>query len=182
MGQSLPDAGSKGNGANGSAAGLAASLRRVGEDEQSRLDRELIELMNELRVALPGVQILFAFLLTVPFNNRFERVSDLQQRVYFFALLAVLVSSALLMAPTAYHRLRFRQRDKERLLRISNRFAIAGIAALALGMVAAIFFVTDFLFELWAAAGVAAGAGLLLAFAWFLLPLRPEIRETASRG
>jgi hypothetical protein len=150
-------------------------------DQESRLDRELIELLNELRVALPGVQILFAFLLTVPFNGRFERVTDLQETVYFVALLLTLVSSALLMAPTAYHRLRFRQRDKERMLQISNRFAIAGIGALALAMTAAIFLVTDFLFEAWAAAIVALLAGLLLALVWFLLPLRPELRSTAAK-
>jgi amino acid transporter len=154
----------------------------VGEDEQSRLDRELIELMNELRVALPGVQILFAFLLTVPFNNRFEKVSNLQEDVYFVALLLTVVSTALLMAPTAYHRLRFRQRDKDRLLKISNRFAIAGIAALAGAMVAAIFFVTDFLFAAWAASIVALAAGVLLGVVWFLLPLRPELRETVAKG
>jgi len=154
----------------------------VGEDEQSRLDRELIELMNELRVALPGVQILFAFLLTVPFNNRFEKVSNLQEDVYFVALLLTVVSTALLMAPTAYHRLRFRQRDKDRLLKISNRFAIGGIAALAGAMVAAIFFVTDFLFEPWAALIVASAAGVLLGVVWFLLPLRPELRETVAKG
>jgi len=154
----------------------------VGEDEQSRLDRELIELMNELRVALPGVQILFAFLLTVPFNNRFEKVSNLQEDVYFVALLLTVVSTALLMAPTAYHRLRFRQRDKDRLLKISNRFAIGGIAALAGAMVAAIFFVTDFLFEPWAALIVASAAGVLLGVVWFLLPLRPELRETVAEG
>ena len=138
--------------------------------------------MNELRVALPGVQILFAFLLTVPFNNRFEKVSDLQEDVYFVALVLTLVSTALLMAPTAYHRLRFRQRDKDRLLRISNRFAIAGIGTLALAMCAAVFFVTDFLFEVWAALGVSLGAGLLLGMLWFVLPLRPELRETVSKG
>jgi amino acid transporter len=154
----------------------------VSEDEQSRLDRELIELMNELRVALPGVQILFAFLLTVPFNNRFEKVSDLQEDVYFAALVLTLVSSAFLMAPTAYHRLRFRQRDKDRLLRISNRFAIAGIVALALAMCCAVFFVTDFLFEIWAALAVSIGAAMLLGLLWFVLPLRPEMRETASKG
>ena len=154
----------------------------MGEDEQSRLDRELIELMNELRVALPGVQILFAFLLTVPFNNRFEKVSNLQEDVYFVALLLTVVSTALLMAPTAYHRLRFRQRDKDRLLKISNRFAIGGIAALAGAMVAAIFFVTDFLFEPWAALIVASAAGMLLGVVWFLLPLRPELRETVAKG
>ena len=154
----------------------------MGEDEQSRLDRELIELMNELRVALPGVQILFAFLLTVPFNGRFERVTDLQRGVYFVTLLLVLLSSTLVMAPTSYHRLRFRQRDKERLLRISNRFAIAGIGALALGMTAAVFFITDFLFATWVAAVVAVGAGALIAAVWFLLPLRPEMRDTAAKG
>ena len=154
----------------------------MAEDEQSRLDRELIELMNELRVALPGVQILFAFLLTVPFNNRFENVTDLQKDVYFVTLVLTLVSTALLMAPTAYHRLRFRQRDKDRLLKIANRFAISGIGALALAMVAAIFFVTDFLFEVSAALGVAGAAGALLAVLWFALPLRPEIREAAAKG
>ncbi len=153
----------------------------MAEDEQSRLDRELIELLNELRVALPGVQVLFAFLLVVPFNNRFERVTDLQEAVYFVALLATLASSALLMAPTAYHRLRFRQRDKERMLRISNRFAIAGLAFLALGMVGGVFLVTDFLFAASAATVVAAGTGLALALVWFLLPTRPEMRETAAK-
>jgi amino acid transporter len=153
----------------------------LAEDEQSRLDRELIELLNELRVALPGVQILFAFLLVVPFNGRYERVTDLQETVYFVALLATLASFVLLMAPTAYHRLRFRQRDKERMLRISNRFAIAGLAFLSLGMVSSILFVTDFLFEAWAATVVAAGAAVFLALVWFLLPLRPEMRETAAK-
>jgi hypothetical protein len=101
--------------------------------------------------------------------------------VYFVALLLTLVSSALLMAPTAYHRLRFRQRDKERMLQISNRFAITGIGTLALAMTAAIFFVTDFLFEVWAAAIVAVLAGSLLTLVWFLLPLRPELRGTVAK-
>jgi amino acid transporter len=153
----------------------------MGEDEQSRLDRELIELLNELRVALPGVQILFAFLLIVPFNNRFEQATDVQEGAYFVALLAALTSTALLMTPTAYHRLRFRQRDKERMLRIANRFAIAGIAFLALGVVASMFFVTDFVYDLWAAVIVTTLTGILFGTAWFLLPLRPEIRDTAAR-
>jgi hypothetical protein len=152
------------------------------EDEQSRLDRELIELLNELRVALPGVQILFAFLLTVPFNNRFARVTDLQKDVYFVALLLTLASSALLIAPTAYHRLRWRQRDKETMLRISNRLTIAGIGCLALAMTASVFFVTDFLFESHAAAAVALGAAALFGTFWFALPLGREARETAAKG
>jgi len=149
----------------------------VADDEQSRLDRELIELLNELRIALPGVQILFAFLLTVPFANRFERVTDLQKDVYFVALLLALASLALLMAPTAYHRIRWRQRDKEALLRISNRFTIAGIGFLALAMTGSIFFVTDFLFEVYAAAIVTAGAGALFGLLWFALPLAREAAE-----
>jgi predicted membrane channel-forming protein YqfA (hemolysin III family) len=152
----------------------------VSDDDESRLDRELIELLNELRVALPGVQILFAFLLTVPFNNRFERVTDLQRDVYFVAFLLTLASTTLLMAPTAYHRLRWRQHDKEKLLRVSNRLAIAGIALLALAMTASIFFVTDFLFESYAAALVSAGAAVMIALFWFVLPLRPEARAVAS--
>ena len=150
------------------------------EDEESRLDRELIELLNELRVALPGVQILFAFLLTVPFNNRFERVTDLQKDVYFVALLLTLVSSALLMAPTAYHRLRWRRRDKEQMLRIANRLTIGGIASLAVAMTASVFFVTDFLFEGYASAIVTVAAAVLFAGFWFALPLFREARETIA--
>jgi amino acid transporter len=146
-------------------------------ENESRLDRELIELLNELRVALPGVQILFAFLLTVPFNGRFERVTELQRDVYYAALLLTLVSSALLMSPTAYHRLRWRRRDKERMLRIANRLAIAGLGALALAMTAALFFVTDFLFSVPAAAVVAGVGVVLFAVFWFALPLSRSALE-----
>ena len=152
----------------------------MSEDEESRLDRELIELLNELRVALPGVQILFAFLLTVPFNNRFERVTDLQKDVYFVALLLTLLSSALLMAPTAYHRLRWRRRDKEQMLQVANRLTIGGITSLAAAMTASVFFVTDFLFEGYAALIVTAAAAALFASFWFVLPLLREARETIA--
>ena len=144
-------------------------------------NEELIELLNELRVALPGVQILFAFLLTVPFNNRFERVTELQKDVYFVALLLTLVSTALLMAPPAYHRLRWRRGDKERMLRLANRLSIAGLVTLALAMTAAVFFVTDFLFEKYAAVLVAVGVAVLFAGLWFLLPLRPAIADKVAK-
>ena len=155
----------------------------MADEQRSKedLNRELIELLNELRVALPGVQILFAFLLIVPFNNRFREVTDLQKDVYFVALLLTLLATALLMTPPAYHRLRWRRGDKERMLRISNRLSIAGLVVLALAMSAAVFFVTDFLFESYAAAIVAVLAGAIFAFLWFLLPLRPEIRDTVAR-
>ncbi|HET6771316.1 MAG TPA: DUF6328 family protein [Actinomycetota bacterium] len=96
------------------------------EDRKQRVDRELIELLNELRVALPGVQVLFAFLLTVPFAQRFSQVSGLQRAVYFVALLATAVASVLFITPTAYHRLRWREPDKEQMLFTANRLTIAG--------------------------------------------------------
>ena len=117
------------------------------EDRDERLDRELIELLNELRVVLPGVQVLFAFLLTVPFTQRFADVSDRQKDTYLFTLVCTALGSALLIAPSSYHRIRFREYDKERLLRTSNRLAIAGTVLLALAMSAAVFLITDFLFE-----------------------------------
>ena len=90
------------------------------------LDRELIELLNELRVVLPGVQVLFAFLLAVPFSSGWTRVTDLQRDVFFLAFICTAAASILLIAPSAYHRLRWREGDKEQMLRTSNRLAIAG--------------------------------------------------------
>src|SRR5437867_9230406 len=106
-------------------------------------DRELIELLNELRVVLPGVQVLFAFLLVVPFTDRFERVTGMQKTAYMIGLLATLLATILLIAPSAYHRLRWRERNKERMLRTSNRLAIAGLGFVALAMTASLFLVSD---------------------------------------
>ena len=117
------------------------------ETEDERLNRELDQLLQELRVAMPGVQVLFAFLLAVPFQQRFAQVSDFQQDVYFGTLLASAVASALFIAPTAYHRMMFRGRDKPRLVAMSSRFAIAGLAALAVAMNGVILLVTDFIFD-----------------------------------
>jgi len=94
------------------------------ETHEERVNRELIELLNELRVALPGVQVLFAFLLAVPFTQRFAETTELQRDTFMVALLSTLAGSVFLIAPTAYHRIRFRDRDKEALLRIGNVFAI----------------------------------------------------------
>ena len=88
------------------------------ETHEERVNRELIELLNELRVALPGVQVLFAFLLAVPFSQRFSETTDLQRDTFMVALLSTLAGSVFLIAPSAYHRIRFRDRDKEALLRI----------------------------------------------------------------
>ena len=143
----------------------------MAEDEKERLDRELIELLNELRVALPGVQVLFAFLLIVPFSQRFAQVTSLQKDVYYAAVLCTTLATILFIAPTALHRIEWRQKDKARMLVTSNRLAIVALAFLALAMVAVVFIITDVLFEATVAALVAALAGGLFAWFWFGLPL-----------
>jgi hypothetical protein len=141
------------------------------EDRDERLDRELIEFLNELRVALPGVQVLFAFLLGVPFTQRFAEVTDLQKDAYFFTFLCAAAATALLIAPSAYHRLNWRQHDKENLLRVSNRLAIAGTFFLAVAMSSTVFVVTDLLFETAAAAVVAGLTAGFYGWFWYGLPL-----------
>ena len=145
--------------------------------EESKQDRELIELLNELRVALPGVQVLFAFLLAVPFTQRFGRITELQKYTFFVSLLSTTLGSALLIAPSAYHRLRFREHDNEHLLLVSNRLAIAGTVFLALAMTTAVALVTDMIFGGFVVAVVAGVPAA--AFAWFLdgLPLLREVRD-----
>jgi Family of unknown function (DUF6328) len=142
------------------------------ETEGERLDRNLGELLQELRVALPGVQVLFAFLLAVPFQQGFTDITSFQKDVYFATLLLTAISAVLLIAPSAYHRLTFRMQQKDHLLFLANRFAIAGLAALALAMSLAIVLVTDVLFS--TAATVVTGAAALGLFAlfWFALPLK----------
>jgi hypothetical protein len=142
-----------------------------GEDRAERLNRELIELLNELRVALPGVQVLFAFLLIVPFSQRFPQMTGVQRDVYFAAVLCTSIATVLLIAPSSIHRIEWRARDKEWMLTASNRLAIAGTAFLALATVAVVFLVTDVLFSGSAAALVAGLIGGLLIFFWFAFPL-----------
>ena len=141
------------------------------------LDRELIELLNELRVALPGIQVLFAFLLIVPFSNGWDDVTELQRYVYFTAFLCAAAASALLIAPTAYHRLRWREGDKEHMLVTANRLAIAGTVFLAAGMTATVLLITDVLFSS-AWAGLAAGlVGGGFVWLWYGLPLVRGLRD-----
>jgi hypothetical protein len=147
------------------------------ESHEERINRELIELLNELRVALPGVQVLFAFLLAVPFTQRFGMVTDLQKDTYMAALLCTMAGSVFLIAPTAYHRIRFRDRDKEALLRISNVFAIVGVVFLAVAMTAVVFMVTDLLFHDVVTIVVTSLTALLFAVVWFLLPLVRAARD-----
>ena len=145
------------------------------ETKEERLDRELEELLQELRLALPGVQILFAFLLVVPFNTGFAKTDDLQRNVWFAALLLALGAVACLIAPTAYHRIRFRDYDKERLVQTATRLALAGLVFLATALSASAFFVTGYVFDDGVAAAVTALAAATIGGLWFVLPLARKL-------
>jgi hypothetical protein len=141
-----------------------------GETKQERINRELIELLNELRVALPGVQFLFAFLLIVPFQQTVDRITDFQRDVYFVSLLSAAVASALLIAPAAQHRVLFRQKEKEALLRRSHRSAFAGLLVLALAISSALLLVVDVLFSTTRAWLTAGAVAALILWWWVLVP------------
>jgi amino acid transporter len=144
----------------------------VAENEEQRRNRELIELLNELRVALPGVQVLFAFLLAVPFANGFPKLGEFDRDIFFVAFIATALSTVCLIAPSSYHRLRWRDHDKERMLVVSNWLTIAGLTLLAVAITAVVFVITDFLFHrAWAAAFTALVALAFLVL-WYGLPLR----------
>jgi uncharacterized protein DUF6328 len=141
------------------------------ETELERYDRNLTELMGELRVALPGVQVLFGFLLVAPFNARFGHTTEFERRLYFAALLLTLVASILLIAPTIMHRLEFRQGRKYDIVQSGNRLTIAGLVVLAAAMTCAIALVTHYMFGQTTAIVTTIAAALLFVSVWFALPL-----------
>jgi len=145
-------------------------MARTEETPKARRDRELGELLQELRVAITGVQVLFAFLLTVPFTQRYETIDTSQRRVYFAAVLAAAISSLLLIAPAANHRLLFREGVKEAMLRAANRVAIAGFVMLALGIGLSLYLVTTMVYTTNVAVLVAIGVGVMTVFVWFVFP------------
>ena len=131
----------------------------------------MAELLQELRVALPGVQILFAFLLTVPFAQGFERVTSFQKHLFFATLLCTAVSTACFIAPTATHRLRFHKRDREYVIESANTLLIAGLAFLSLAIIGAVSLITDFLFDGGARWIWPALIALIIVVLWFVRPL-----------
>jgi amino acid transporter len=162
-------------------AGVPVAQRSDGtqerEDPKQRRDRELIELLNELRVALPGVQVLFAFLLTMPLTQRFGDLTGAQRVLYFGTLLSTAIGTAFLMTPTAFHRLRFREADKERLLRVGNRAAVTGIAFTIVSVGGAVFLIADLLYH---SAFASLFAGLVTAvyvWLWFGLALLQRVKD-----
>jgi len=150
------------------------------ESEEERLDRNLGELLQELRVALPGVQVLFAFLLAVPFQQNFTKITEFQKDVYFATLLLTAISAILLISPSAYHRLTFRMQQKDHLVFLANRFAIAGLGALALAMTGAIVLITDGLFGATATLVTGAAALFLFVLFWYALPLKRRLSSEAE--
>jgi Family of unknown function (DUF6328) len=147
------------------------------ESEAERLDRNLIELLNELRVALPGVQVLFAFLLTVPFTQRFATLTTGQEKVYYGTLVATAISALLLIAPSAHHRINFRQQDKHYIVFLANRLTIAGLAFLALAMSGVMWLITDVLYGSTATTIAVTIPVLAFALLWYVIPLVRRLRR-----
>ena len=149
----------------------------TGEDPQERTARELIELLNELRVILPGVQVLFAFLLMVPFTQRFPDLDDLETGVFFMTLLCTAVATALLIAPSAHHRILWRGGVREQRLVLGNILTIAGLIFLLPAIVGVVFVITAFIFGLTAAVVVTGLLALFFVMLWFVFPLRYRGKE-----
>jgi Family of unknown function (DUF6328) len=148
--------------------------------EERQRDRQMLELLNELRVALPGVQILFAFLLAVPFAQGFSRVTTFQRDLFFGTLVATALSAICLIAPTATHRLRFHQADRAYVIESSHRITIAGLFFLGVAMMGTVLLITDFLYGgtvVWLVPGLLSA---LLVGLWFVRPLVRHARGKSS--
>ncbi len=150
---------------------------RVEESTQEKGRRQLIELLNELRVALPGVQVLFGFLLIVPFSARWGEVTSFQQDLYFACLLCSAAASAFLIAPSAIHRLDFQQGDKARIVQIGNVLAIIGLSFLALTVVGVVLLITDVLYGRSAAIAYTAGVAAVFLVLWYAIPMFLRLRR-----
>jgi len=147
------------------------------ESPKERADRELIELLNELRIVLPGVTVLFAFLLAVPFAKGWAKVDTFQRDVFVVAFLATGVSVAFLTAPSSYHRLRFQAGDKQRLVHIGSRLSIAGIAAFAVALEAVVLLVVDYVLSTGVAIAATVCFSLLVVSLWYGLPAYGKLRR-----
>jgi hypothetical protein len=157
-------------------AGEESAAART-EAERELEHRRFIELLNELRVALTGVQILFAFLLTVPFTQRFSHVTAFQRDVYFATLLCAAAAVVLLIAPTAQHRMLFRRHHKHELILLGGTMTLVGLAFLALAMTGVILLITDILFR--AATVIVVTTSVATAFVtlWYLMPLLQRLKD-----
>ena len=158
-------------------AGEGADDRSI---EERKRDRQMVELLNELRVALPGVQILFAFLLTVPFAQGWQSITAFQRDLFYGTLLATAASTICLIAPTATHRLRFHRSDRAYIIESSNRLLIAGLVFLGIAIIGAISLITDYLFDLGSHWYWPTGVAVFLVALWFVRPLLRHLRGISS--
>jgi hypothetical protein len=142
-----------------------------GESEQDRWQRNFADLLQELRVAQTGVQILFAFLLTLPFSAGFDRTTTFQRDVYIVALLAAAGATAMIISPVAFHRALFRQGRKPELVRFAHRMATGGLAFMLVSMVSSVLLITDFVLERWLAAVFSVITGAFFLTFWVILPI-----------
>ncbi len=149
----------------------------MAERTKEQLDQEWGELIEEHRLAMPGVQVLFAFLLILPFQNRFEELTTQQEYVYYAALLCATIAIILLITPTASHRIRWRARDKEALMVMATRTAIAATVFIAAAMTASVYLITDVLFGEPATVIVASLVAAAFALFWYAFPLYRRLKD-----
>jgi hypothetical protein len=142
------------------------------ETDHERLDRNLVELLQEVRVVQTGVQVLFAFLLTVPFSSRFDQITSFQRGAYFAALVGSAAASVLLIAPTAVHRILFRLGQKEYMVHVSNRLALGGLIATGVAMTAGLLLAADVMFGTGVGVAIAVATALAFVVVWAVFPLR----------
>jgi len=154
-----------------SAAHDAWNSEERGESELQRLDRNFSEILQELRVAQTGVQILFAFLLTLAFSQRFTEISAFQRDLYILTLMLTAAATGLLIAPVGYHRITFRQRMRPQLVSAANWLALGGLAFLMLAMTSSILFITDVVLDRAPAVVITAGSALWFLVFWFGIPM-----------
>jgi Family of unknown function (DUF6328) len=149
---------------------------RIEESTREKSHRQLMELLQELRVAVVGVQVLFAFLLTVPFTQGWARVTQFQQDIYFVALLCAAAATACLIAPSAIHRIDFEMGDKPVIVQVSNKLLIAGLVFLSVAIVAVVCLITDYVYGGSKVVAFTVGTALVFVVLWYALPLFLRLR------
>ena len=150
------------------------------ETEAERLDRNYAELLQELRVVQTGVQILFAFLLTLAFTDRFTRISSFQRGTYVVTLLSAAAATAFLIAPVSFHRVVFRHQQKDDLVRNAHRMAIGGLSCLLAAMIGAVLLIVEVTLGQPAAIWITVPVGLFFLYWWLVVPLVSRTRDEAG--
>jgi O-antigen/teichoic acid export membrane protein len=152
----------------------------MADQEEERLNQEWEELLDELRVVLPGTEVLFAFLLSIPFTSRFSQVATTDKTIYFIAFLSTAVATLLLVAPSAQHRLLWRKQRKNAQLKLATRLLLAGILCLAVAIVSVVFLITNLLYGTALPAIVTAAVVAMIAWLWYIQPLIMRNRDRSA--